>query len=861
MKTKYSGLTLVLSLLAVQACGDSTGPAKPSRVVVSPPSTTMASLGESVQYTARLEDKNGKEIPDVAVTWSVTDAQVANISGTGLLTGIKAGAASVRATAEGITGSASLIIDPVPSQVEKVAGDLQAGALRQVLPGLPTVEVKDANGFPVPGKFVFFSVAAGGGMAVPSQAQTGSDGRASTVWQLGCSNENPQRLDATVGGITVSFSAEADLDALAICQDSVPEGRETQPYATTLEAAGGDQGTVTWSLMEGSLPPGILLQSSGVLSGVPTQAGSYDFQARAQDGLGAFASASFTLRICDAPLSLAPGDRVFLPAMGETGCGLFLPSGSDGDRYRVGVLYSRTNEDDPSDVATVTVTMKREIGGLPASENLLSSAISGGSIQGTGPRIAAQVPPGMLESLEVSRATEALHNRIRLAERELIRSLGPDARPLPDRRSDLLARSSGPVLASPEKMSFTNADGFTSCTVSETRRAIKVKENDIMVIYQDSIQRDSDPLPDSNAQSILDFYASYGPQVIAEYFGGISDINGDGKVVVFVTPVVESGTAAFVWSGDFFPKTNQPGWVGCAASNQMELIRFSLSVIKGLSQGNYQALGTAVHEVKHISSLYKSLMRSSYFPDYYQPLWVEEGTAEIAKEMASRIAWASKGGPAVGAMARGSDVNAFTPENYGIILVHANTTGYLSSQPNGIVVTPTGASSDHSVYGSGWHFHRWLGDAYGNAATPLGDTALFRTLNDSLTATGVEGVLHATGAASWTGLLEEYLAAVMLNGTGAPQGPKAFTSYNFITMNRTFTYDGKPTGDYPWPVNLSGSNTTAPFATATLTGSIGPSGIRIYDLTSNGTGLGLEVKVTPSSGILDPFRIVVVRIE
>jgi hypothetical protein len=416
-------------------------------------------------------------------------------------------------------------------------------------------------------------------------------------------------------------------------------------------------------------------------------------------------------------------------------------------------------------------------------------------------------------------------------------------------------------LASPDKVYFTNSEDFnSSCAVGETVRAIKVKENDLMVIYQDSIQRSTDPLSDAHAQGLLDHYALYGAQVIDAYFGPVSDINGDGKIVVFVTPVVGDGVVAFVWSGDFFPKTAQPGWGACPASNQMELMRFSHAIIKRIASGDYQSLGTVVHETKHISSLYKGLIRSDYFPNYYQPDWIEEGQAEFAEETASRIAWASKGGPAVGSMATAADVTEFTRENYSVILVNAGTTGYLTSQPNAVVVTPKGAGSAHSVYGSGWHFNRWLGDAYGNAATPGGDAAFFKTLNDSLTAAGVQGILSLTGAGSWTTLLEEYLTAVMVSGTGAPQGPRTFTSYDFPSMNKSFTYNGKPAGDYPWPVNVTSLDTTGPFASLTNIGLIGPSGIRIFDLTSNGTGLGLEVNVS-AAGAVNPFRIVLVRLE
>ncbi len=815
-------------------------------MVVDPFLSLMSSVGETLQYSATLEDKNGDAIEGAVFTWSTSDLEVASITSTGLLTGHKAGSITVRATSETIGGNANLTIDPIPDDLGIVSGDGQFGTLRQVLPENPTVQVLDALGNPVVGKFVSFSIGAGGGSASPWQSQTGSEGRASTVWQLGCSNENPQRLDARIGNLTVSFTAIVDLDALAICDDFVPQGRETQAYSADLQVAGGDQSSLNWSVSGGQLPPGVTLQPSGALSGIPTFAGLFQFEARVQDALGASTSADYDLRVCDAPVQLGVGERRTFPPPGPDECGFFLPSGDAGDRYRFAVIYTRSDTIS-GDVPSVNVGMVREAGGLPISEPLKARNLEFGT---TGPRITALGSPTLRGAISTRQRTEEFHNQIRVAERELLRDLGPKARPLPDQKG--LSRVSGPVYASPDKVSFTNSDGFKTCDVKETVRAIKVRENDLMVIYQDSIQWASDSLPGTIAQQLLDFYAANGKDVIDDYFGGVTDINSDGKIVVFVTPVVEEGVAAFVWSGDFFPKTSEPGWGACPASNQMEMMRFSLGTMKGISSGNYQAFGTLVHEAKHISSLYQGIFRKEY-----QPLWVEEGTAEIAKEVASRQAWADAGGPAVDSMAFGQDVIEFTPENYGIILVNAGTTGYLSSQPNGVVVTPSGAGSNHSVYGSGWHFHRWLGDAYGVPDQAKGDSALFRTLNDSLTAAGTQGVLQLTGAPSWAAVLEEYVAAVMENGTGVPLSSRSFTSYDFFTMNQTFTYTGKPDGDYPFPVNASASGA---FLSASNIGPIGASGVRIFDLTSDGTGLGLDVKVQTNGGVF-PFRIVLVRLK
>jgi hypothetical protein len=368
-----------------------------------------------------------------------------------------------------------------------------------------------------------------------------------------------------------------------------------------------------------------------------------------------------------------------------------------------------------------------------------------------------------------------------------------------------------------------------------------------MAIYQDSAQNASTPLSVTLAGWMLDYYRDYGRPVIESYFEGTTDLNVDGKILVLVSPVVESGTAAFVWSGDFFPRTQ------CAASNQMELVRFNYSVINAMSGSspNYQALATLVHEVKHISSLYKSIVRGDY-----QPVWVEEGTAELAGEMSSRLAWEAAGGPAVQAMIRRSD-KVVTKESYGVLLRLARTIGYLGSQPNGIVVTPQGAGSGHDVYGSGWHFHRWLGDAYGGASTRLADTLLFRSLNASSAPSGILGIELVGTGRTWAALLEEYAAAVLANGTATAGSVRSFTSYDFPSITAGLLVGQRP-GSYPWPVNLAGTESSAPFASGSFTGAIGSGGIQVFDLTSDGTGLGLEVKVQSAQGTL---RIVVVRIQ
>jgi large repetitive protein len=67
--------------------------------------------------------------------------------------------------------------------------------------------------------------------------------------------------------------------ALRFTDDSfnVPVGTVGVPYSHTFKADGGNGPPYTFTLQGGSLPPGLSLSSGGVVSGTPTQAGSWTF--------------------------------------------------------------------------------------------------------------------------------------------------------------------------------------------------------------------------------------------------------------------------------------------------------------------------------------------------------------------------------------------------------------------------------------------------------------------------------------------------------------------------------------------------------------------------------------------------------
>ena len=84
-----------------------------ARVEVTP-ATNAVVVGQTTQLTAHLEDAAGGLLTDRVITWSTSNASVATVTSEGLVTAIAAGAATITATSEGRSGSASITVNRRP---------------------------------------------------------------------------------------------------------------------------------------------------------------------------------------------------------------------------------------------------------------------------------------------------------------------------------------------------------------------------------------------------------------------------------------------------------------------------------------------------------------------------------------------------------------------------------------------------------------------------------------------------------------------------------------------------------------------------------------------------------------------------
>lgn len=83
----------------------------------------------------------------------------------------------------------------------------------------------------------------------------------------------------------------------SILTNSLPDATLGQFYPAQQLLASGGVGTITWSVVQTNLPPGLSLSSAGVISGTPTLAGIFPFTVQAFSSTGQTATAQLQIRV------------------------------------------------------------------------------------------------------------------------------------------------------------------------------------------------------------------------------------------------------------------------------------------------------------------------------------------------------------------------------------------------------------------------------------------------------------------------------------------------------------------------------------------------------------------------------------
>ncbi|MCB9933784.1 MAG: IPT/TIG domain-containing protein [Planctomycetes bacterium] len=142
-------------------------------------------------------------------------------------------------------------------------------------------------------------------------AGTPSTTLAGTPTQLGQFAFQVQVQDSAAGTTTSWFSMDVIPagGAPGILTTSLPDAVVGGAYNQSITGGGGT-GNYAWSVVSGSLPPGLSLGASGtpstVLSGVTTQAGSYSFTIQLLDQGAQTATQAYAINVTDHALDIVP---------------------------------------------------------------------------------------------------------------------------------------------------------------------------------------------------------------------------------------------------------------------------------------------------------------------------------------------------------------------------------------------------------------------------------------------------------------------------------------------------------------------------------------------------------------------------
>jgi len=144
-------------------------------------------------------------------------------------------------------------------------------------------------------------------IATPSELK---NGQAQTIYVHGIDTSGNGLANVQLSGSPKTFTCTQTYPELVITTTSLPNAKVGQAYSATLTATGGS-GNNMWLKESGTLPNGITLSQSGVLSGTPTTAGTHTVgvYVRSNNGSGAeYTRKNLTLTVdegvAEEPLSI-----------------------------------------------------------------------------------------------------------------------------------------------------------------------------------------------------------------------------------------------------------------------------------------------------------------------------------------------------------------------------------------------------------------------------------------------------------------------------------------------------------------------------------------------------------------------------
>src|SRR5690348_2114584 len=189
------------------------------------PSSVSLTQGATAQLSTTVKDTSGNVLTGMIVTWSSSNTNVATVSSSGLVTALAAGNATITATADGVSGTASVAVQSLPVPVASVSMSPSSASM---VPGdtvTITATPRDSTGTALGGRTITWS------SSNTSVAKVSSAGLVTAV---------------TVGSATITATSEGKTGTVAVTVSAPPVASVTvSPHSASVVTNGTVQLSVT----------------------------------------------------------------------------------------------------------------------------------------------------------------------------------------------------------------------------------------------------------------------------------------------------------------------------------------------------------------------------------------------------------------------------------------------------------------------------------------------------------------------------------------------------------------------------------------------------------------------------------------
>ena len=271
------------------------------------PATASVAAGLTVQLTATPKDANGNPLSGRAVAWTSSNAAVATVDASGLVTAVAAGSATITATSEGQSGTAAISVTPAP--VASVAVTPPSASVNEGTTVQLTATPKDANGNPLSGRVVTW---ASSNTTVATVSASGLvTGKVAGSATITATSEGQSGTSA-ITVVRVPVAAVTVTPASA----SVNEGNAVQLTATPKDANGTPLTgrTVTWASDNTTVAT---VSATGLVTGKVAGSATITATSEGQGGTAAITVVHVpvaSVAVSPAPASVQAGQTVQLTA-------------------------------------------------------------------------------------------------------------------------------------------------------------------------------------------------------------------------------------------------------------------------------------------------------------------------------------------------------------------------------------------------------------------------------------------------------------------------------------------------------------------------------------------------------------------